>query len=78
MLFFTEGLFFFRLTQSENGSGKRNTFYAGGLMLQNDITKDNGFSVVKSSKKSHLNELITNRPFRRKVVQTKERFSCFF
>ena len=78
MLFFTEGLFFFRLTQSENGSGKRNTFYAGGLMLQNDITKDNGFSVVKSSKKSHLNELITNKPFRRKVVQTKERFSCFF
>ena len=44
MLFFTEVLYFFRLTQSESRSAERNTyFHVGELMLQNDMTKDDGF-----------------------------------
>ena len=46
MLFFTEVLYFFRLTQSESRSAKSNTrFHVGELMLQNDMMKDNGFRV---------------------------------
>ena len=44
MLFFTEALCFFRLIQNEFRSVKSNTcFHVGGLMFQNDMTKDNGF-----------------------------------
>ena len=46
MLFFTEVLYFFRLTQSEIRSAKSNTcFHVEELMLQNDMMKDNGFRV---------------------------------
>ena len=46
MLFFTEMLYFFRLTQSESRCAKSNTcFHVEELMLQNDMTKDNGFRV---------------------------------
>ena len=66
MLFFTEALCFFRLTQSEESSGKSNTcLNVGGLILQNDMTKNN------------FHKLITNEPFWRKEVQTKEHTSCF-
>ena len=44
MLFFTEALCFFRLTQSEYRSAKSSTrFHIGGLTFQNDMTKHNGF-----------------------------------
>ena len=44
MLFFTEALCFFRLIQNEFRSVKSNTwFHVGGLMFQNDMTKDDGF-----------------------------------
>ena len=46
MLFVTEVLYFFRLTQRESKSAKSNTrFNVGELMLQNDMMKDNGFRV---------------------------------
>ena len=44
MLLFTEVIYFFRLTQSESRSAKSNTrFHVGGLMFENDMTKDDGF-----------------------------------
>ena len=67
MLFFTEALCFFRLTQSEHRSGKSNTcFNVGGLMFQNDMTRNN------------LHKLVTKEYFWRKEVQTKEHTSYFF
>ena len=46
MLFFTDVLYFFRLTQSEIRSAKSNTyFHVGELTLQNEMMKDNGFRV---------------------------------
>ena len=52
MLFFTEALCFFPLTQSEDRFGKSNTcFNVGGLRFQNDMTKNN------------FHKLFTNEPF---------------
>ena len=52
MLFFAEALCFLRLTQSEERSGKSNTcLNVGGLILKNDMTKNN------------FHKLITNEPF---------------
>ena len=66
MLFFTGALCFFRLTQSEDRSGKSNTcLNVGGLILENDMTKNN------------FHKLITNERFLRKEVQNKEQPSCF-
>ena len=46
MLFFTDVLYFFRLTQGDISSAKSNTyFHVGELMLQNEMMKDNGLCV---------------------------------
>ena len=47
MLFFTEALCFFGLTQSEDRSGKSNTcLNVGGLIFQNDMTKNNFHKMI--------------------------------